>query len=139
MSTLKESRRKRSDLSRYLFRNLTYSIFQIADLVELNGLHTRIGKRKCFAGDGSTHLELVLIVRRRPEVSSAAPLACISTPCYILTAMKPLLCFLTLLMSSVSLKTSTDSDDFGELLTKAAQKDEIGRAFFLAYTRSSPC
>jgi len=34
-----------------------------------------------------------VILRRRSEVSSAAPLACSSTPCYILTAMKPLLCF----------------------------------------------
>ena len=32
---------------RCLFRNLTYSIFQIADLVELNGLQTRIGNRRC--------------------------------------------------------------------------------------------
>src|SRR5271169_6688565 len=36
---------------RCLFHNLTYSIFQIADLVELNGLQTRIGNRQCFAGD----------------------------------------------------------------------------------------
>jgi hypothetical protein len=48
---------------RCLFRNLTYSIFQIADLVELNGLQTRIGNRRCFAGDGITHLELVFGVR----------------------------------------------------------------------------
>src|SRR6516162_1494143 len=40
---------------RCLFRNVTYSIFQIADLVELNGLQTRIGNRQCFAGDGITH------------------------------------------------------------------------------------
>ncbi len=39
--------------------------------------------------------------------------------------MKPLFCFLTLLMSSVSLNTSPDSDDFGELLRKAAQKSSL--------------
>jgi len=45
---------------RCLFHNLTHSIFQIADLVEPNGLQTRIGNRQCFAGDGITPLELVL-------------------------------------------------------------------------------
>src|SRR6267378_92791 len=54
---------------RCLFRNLTYSIFQIADLVELNGLQTRIGNRKCFAGDGITHLELVFGVRAFPHAN----------------------------------------------------------------------
>ena len=44
---------------RCLFRNLPYSNFQIADLVELNDLETRIGNRQCFAGDGITPLELV--------------------------------------------------------------------------------
>ena len=54
---------------RCLFHNLTYSIFQIADLVELNGLQTRIGKRQCFAGDGITHLELVFGVRAFPHAN----------------------------------------------------------------------
>jgi TonB family protein len=39
--------------------------------------------------------------------------------------MKPLLCFLILLMSSVSFNTTTDSDDFGQLLAKAAQKSSL--------------
>ncbi len=43
---------------RCLFRDLPFSNFRIADLVELNDLETRIGNRQCFAGDGSTHLEL---------------------------------------------------------------------------------
>src|SRR5260370_6292169 len=47
---------------RCLFRNLTYSMFQIADLVELNGLPTRISHRKCLPGAGTTHLELVVDV-----------------------------------------------------------------------------
>ena len=51
---------------RCLFRNLPYSNFQIADLVELNDLETRIGNRQCFAGDGSTHLELVFGLRAFP-------------------------------------------------------------------------
>src|SRR6516165_5529553 len=54
---------------RCLFHNLTYSIFQIADLVELNGLQTRIGNRQCFAGDGITHLELVFGVRAFPHAN----------------------------------------------------------------------
>jgi hypothetical protein len=48
---------------RCLFRNLTYSTFEIADLVEHNGLQTRIGNRQCFTGDGITHMELVFGVR----------------------------------------------------------------------------
>jgi hypothetical protein len=44
---------------RWHFRNHTYSNFQIADLVELNGLETQIDNRQCFAGDGIAHLELV--------------------------------------------------------------------------------
>jgi len=52
---------------RCLFRNLPYSNFQIADLVELNDLETRIGNRQCFAGDGITHLELVFGVRAFPH------------------------------------------------------------------------
>ncbi len=54
---------------RCLFRDLTCSIFQIADLVELNGLQTRIANRKCFAGDGITHLELVFGVRAFPHAN----------------------------------------------------------------------
>src|SRR6516162_3788580 len=54
---------------RWLFHNLTYSIFQIADLVERNGLQTRIGNRQCFAGDGITHLELVFGVRAFPHAN----------------------------------------------------------------------
>src|SRR5215470_8408150 len=54
---------------RCLFRNLMYSLFQIADLIELNGLQTRIGKRQCFAGDGITHLELVFGVRAFPHAN----------------------------------------------------------------------
>jgi hypothetical protein len=46
--------------------HLAYSIFQIADLVELNGLQTRIGNRQGFAGNGITHLELVFGVRAFP-------------------------------------------------------------------------
>src|SRR5499425_2851864 len=54
---------------RCLFHNLAYSIFQIADLVELNSLQTRIGNRECFAGDGITHLELVFGVRAFPHAN----------------------------------------------------------------------
>ncbi|HEX8798855.1 MAG TPA: hypothetical protein VF772_09590 [Terriglobales bacterium] len=55
---------------RCLFHNLTYSIFQIADLVELNGLQTRIGNRQCLAGDGIiTRLELVFGVRAFPHAN----------------------------------------------------------------------
>src|SRR5260370_17824292 len=52
-------RKRRSNTTprwwRCLFRNLPYSNFQIADLVELNELETPISDRHCFAADGSTH------------------------------------------------------------------------------------
>jgi hypothetical protein len=54
---------------RCLFRNLPYSNFQIADLVELNDLETRIGNRQCFAGGGSTHQELVFGLRAFPHAN----------------------------------------------------------------------
>lgn len=47
----------------------SYSNFQIADLVELNDLETRIGNRHCFAGDGSTHMELVFGLRAFPHAN----------------------------------------------------------------------
>jgi hypothetical protein len=52
---------------RCLFLNLTYSDFQIADLVELNGLKTWIGDRQRFAGDGVTRPELVFGVSAFPH------------------------------------------------------------------------
>src|SRR5260370_19142136 len=48
---------------------IPYSNFQIADLVELNDLETRIGNRQCFAGDASTHLELVFGLRAFPHAN----------------------------------------------------------------------
>jgi hypothetical protein len=44
---------------RCLFPTLTYNNLHIADLVELNGLDTRIGNRQCFAGDNVTRFELL--------------------------------------------------------------------------------
>src|SRR5260370_34278232 len=52
---------------RRLFRDLMCSIFQIADLVELNGLQTRIANRKCFAGHAITHLGPVFRVPAFPH------------------------------------------------------------------------
>src|SRR5262249_28106639 len=54
---------------RRLFPHLTYSSFQIADLAELNGLHTRIGNRQSFARRGITHLELLCGVRALPHAN----------------------------------------------------------------------
>lgn len=53
----------------YLFLNLTYSDFQAADLVELNGLETWVGNRQRFAGDDVTHLELVFGVGAFPHAN----------------------------------------------------------------------
>src|ERR1039458_3583785 len=53
----------------YLFLNLTYSDFQAADPVELNGLETWVGNRQRFAGDDVTHLELVFGVGAFPHAN----------------------------------------------------------------------
>ncbi|HXQ26363.1 MAG TPA: hypothetical protein VN822_08170 [Candidatus Acidoferrales bacterium] len=62
MATFAVDRKRRRNTPprwRRLFLNLTYGNFQIADLVELNGLETRIGNRQRITGHRANRSELV--------------------------------------------------------------------------------
>jgi len=50
-----------------LFLNLTYSDFQIADLIKFNGLETRIGHRQRIPGYSVTGPEMVFGVSAFPN------------------------------------------------------------------------